>query len=298
MKKLLFIYNTYAGKGRIGYHLSAIQEKLCAAGHTVTIHPTKGAGDAAEIAREKGEKYDRIVCCGGDGTMHEVITGLLHLPPEKRPPVGYIPAGTTNDFGKNLNLPASFADKAGVAANGILRPIDIGHFNDQCFVYIAAFGAFTDVSYSTPQQFKSMFGHLAYLMEAATRIGSIKAYHITVEYDGEMLKGDFAYGMVTNTVSFGGFKGMPSTPVVLDDGLFEVVLIRQPTNPMHLQSIFKNVVQMKMEEDDLVVILRAGHIKIICDEALPWTLDGEYGGTHNVAEIINDNRAVTVAYGK
>jgi len=298
MKKLLFIYNTHAGKGRVGLHLAEIQDNLCAAEFQVTIHPTRGKGDAAGVVLEVGAAYDRIVCSGGDGTLHEVVTGLLSLPPEQRPPVGYIPAGTTNDFARNLKLPRSIAEKAAVAADGILRPIDVGRFNDQQFVYIAAFGAFTDVAYSTKQEFKSLFGHLAYLLEAATRLGSIESYHVTVEYDGQVLKGDFAYGMVSNTISVGGFKGLPGAEVDLDDGLFEIMLIRQPTNPLHVQSILRNLLQGKVTEDDVVILLRGGDITITCVENLPWTLDGEYGGNHTQVHIINEHKAVTIAYGE
>ena len=223
MKKLLFLYNTHAGKGLLKNRLAAVQDALAAAGWDVTIHPTQGAGDATAVAAARAGEFDRIVCSGGDGTLHEVVAGLMGL--ENRPEVGYIPAGTTNDFAKNLSLPRGMEAMARVAAAGVPRPVDIGSFNDRYFIYVAAFGAFTDVAYSTPQPVKNIFGHLAYVLEGATRLGSIQAYPLTVEHDGGVEEGGFCYGMVSNTVSVGGFKGMPAEPVRLDDGLFEVVLV-------------------------------------------------------------------------
>ena len=297
MGKLLFIYNTHAGKGRTRIRLAEIQDALTAAGWLVTIHPTRGAGDAAAVARALGPAFDRLVCCGGDGTLHEVVEGLLGLPPEDRPPVGYIPAGTTNDFAKTLRLPRGTRAIAAAAAAGSPRPVDIGLFNEQCCVYVAAFGAFTDVAYNTSQQFKSIFGHLAYVLEGATRLGSIQAYHMTVEYDGGTVEGDFVYGMVSNTISVGGFKGMPTEPVRLDDGIFEVVRVRHPKNPIQLQAVLRALIQMAPDEEGTVVSLRTGRLKVTCEAGLPWTLDGEYGGAPHTAEIACNFRAVTIVYG-
>ena len=295
MKKLLFIYNRYAGKGRVHLHLADILDAFAQAGWQITVHPTRGAGDAAQTAARLGGEFDRIVCCGGDGTLHEVVNGLMTV--SARPEVGYIPAGTTNDFAKNLNLPRSVADRAAVAAAGVPKGVDIGRFNDRHFIYVAAFGAFTDVAYNTPQQFKSIFGHLAYVLEAATRIGSIQAYPLTVEHDQGMEAGSYCYGMVSNTISVGGFKGMPTQPVELDDGIFEVILVRQPQNPIQLQAILKALVQMAPDDHGLVTSYRASRLKITCESALPWTLDGEFGGAHREAEIVNCPRAVSIVYG-
>ena len=212
MKKLLFLYNTHAGKGLLKSRLAAVQDAL-AADWDVTIHPTRGAGDATAVAAARAGEFDRIVCSGGDGTLHEVVAGLMGR--ENRPEVGYIPAGTTNDFAKNLSLPRGMEAMARVAAAGVPRPVDIGSFNDRYFIYVAAFGAFTDVAYSTPQPVKNIFGHLAYVLEGATRLGSIQAYPLTVEHDGGVEEGGFCYGMVSNTVSVGGFKCMPAEPVRL-----------------------------------------------------------------------------------
>lgn len=296
MKKLLFLYNTHAGKGLLKSRLAAVQDALAAAGWDVTIHPTQGAGDATAVAAARAGEFDRIVCSGGDGTLHEVVAGLMGL--ENRPEVGYIPAGTTNDFAKNLSLPRGMEAMARVAAAGVPRPVDIGSFNDRYFIYVAAFGAFTDVAYSTPQPVKNIFGHLAYVLEGATRLGSIQAYPLTVEHDGGVEEGGFCYGMVSNTVSVGGFKGMPAEPVRLDDGLFEVVLVRQPQNPLQLQAVIKALLTMSPDEGGLVSSFRTSRLRVACGQELPWTLDGEFGGAPAVAEIINRQKAVTIVYGK
>ena len=297
MKKLLFIYNTHAGKGLLRTRLDGVLDALTE-GWDVTVHPTRGAGDAAETARARAGEFDRIVCAGGDGTLHEVVNGLMALPLSARPVVGYIPAGTTNDFAKNLSLPKSLEDMAATAAAGAPRPVDVGRFNDSHFIYVAAFGAFTDVAYSTPQAAKSLLGHGAYMLEGAKRLASIQPYPLTVEHDGGVEVGDFCYGMVSNTISVGGFKGMPTQPVELDDGIFEVTLVRQPQNPLQLQAIIKALLTMSPDEGGLVSSFRTSRLRIASGQALPWTLDGEFGGEHTLTEIVNCPRAVTIVYGK
>ena len=297
MDKLLFLYNLHAGKGMLRGKLAPILDELTA-NWDVTVHPTRGPGDAAETAKRRAGEFERIVCSGGDGTLHEVVSGLMELPREARPQVGYVPAGTTNDFAKNLGLPGSLNEDAAVAAAGFPRPVDIGSFNGQSFIYIAAFGAFTDVAYNTPQQAKNLLGHLAYVLEGATRLGSIHPYPMTVEYDGGTVTDGFCYGMISNTVSVGGFKGTPAQPVALDDGLFEVALVRQPQNPLQLQGILKSLTTMAPDEGGLVTCFRTTKLKITARESIDWTLDGEFGGSCQTAEIVNHKQAVTIVYGK
>ena len=296
MKKLLFLYNTHAGKGLLKSRLAAVQDALAAAGWDVTIHPTQGAGDATAVAAARAGEFDRIVCSGGDGTLHEVVAGLMGL--ENRPEVGYIPAGTTNDFAKNLSLPRGMEPWPGAAA-GVPRPVDIGSFNDRYFMLCGRLlGPLPTWLTDTPQPVKNIFGHLAYVLEGATRLGSIQAYPLTVEHDGGVEEGGFCYGMVSNTVSVGGFKGMPAEPVRLDDGLFEVVLVRQPQNPLQLQAVIKALLTMSPDEGGLVTSFRTSRLRVACGQELPWTLDGEFGGAPAVAEIVNRQKAVTIVYGK
>ena len=263
----------------------------------MTVWPTQGKADAAHVAARQGWWYDRVVCCGGDGTLSETVSGLLTL--DTPPVLGYIPAGTTNDFAKNLGLPRGVEKAAVTAMEGTPRPCDMGRFNDRTFVYVAAFGVFTDVSYDTPQQFKSAFGHLAYVLEAATKLGDLgRGYHLTVEHDGGTLEGDFIYGMVTNTNSVGGFQIFPASQVSLDDGVFEVVLVRQPKNVADLQDALVSLVRQNHEESRQVEAFHTSKLKVTAAEALPWTLDGEYGGDPEVARIENLHKAITLVWGK
>ena len=264
---MLFIYNPHAGKGRVKTRLADLQDAFARAGWLIIAHPTQGPGDAAAAAAELGGSVDRVVCCGGDGTLHEVISGLMAL--KHRPEIGYIPAGTTNDFSRNLRLPRGMDARAETAAAGCPRPVDVGRFNDQYFIYVAAFGAFTDVSYDTPQSFKNLFGHLAYVLEGAARLPNLHSYHLTVESDAGREEGDFIYGMVSNTVSVGGFQSRGHN-VSLDDGLFEVVLIRFPQNPAQFQSILTYLMQGGTgDAGGMVTQLRTANLRATSQAPLP-----------------------------
>ena len=297
MKRLLFIYNPQAGKGLVKNHLAAIVDLFTKAGSLVTIWPTQGKEDATHVAARQGWWYDRVVCCGGDGTLSETVSGLLTL--DQPPVLGYIPAGTTNDFSKNLSLPRGVEKAAATAAAGVPRPCDMGRFNDRTFVYVAAFGIFTDVSYGTPQPFKSAFGHLAYVLEGATKLGDLgRSYHLKVEHDGGSLEGDFLYGMVTNTSSVGGFKIFPPHQVSLDDGVFEVVLIRQPRSLADFQETLLALARQSAGGSGRVEAFHTSRLTVSTPEPLPWTLDGEYGGDPETARIENLHHAITLVWGK
>lgn len=298
MRPLLYIYNPHAGKGKSLHWLSQALDTFTKEGWLVTAYPTQGKADAVEAARKLGGRYERVVCCGGDGTLHEVISGLMELP--ERPAVGYLPTGTTNDFSRNLHLPRSVAGKIETAAAGVPRAVDLGRFNGDHFIYVAAFGAFTDVAYDTPQAFKNVFGHLAYVLEGAARLTSLPHYRLRVEHDNGTEEGEFLYGMVSNTVSVGGFRSMPEREVKLDDGLFEVVLIRQPQNAAQLQSLISTLMQPASASSagGTVTAFHTSRLTVTCAEEMPWTLDGEFGGAHKVAVIENLPRAVEIVFGK
>ena len=299
MKKLLFIYNPLAGRQKARQHLSSMLEVFAARNYLVTAYPTKSRGDATYAAANLAPDYDRVVCCGGDGTLNETISGLMQLPPEQRPVLGYIPTGTTNDFSRNLSFPRGTDKVAAVACGGIPRACDLGLANGKWFTYVAAFGLFTDVTYTTPQNTKNLLGHTAYVLEGASRLASLKSYWLTVEADGVVIEGEFIYGMVGNTVSVGGLLSLPSDLVKLDDGLFEVVLVRKPRNATDLQTIFRALTtQIMPDGEGPIVALRASHLSFTCPEPLPWTLDGEFGGEHTTTEIENLPRAVVIACGK
>ena len=294
MKTLLFIYNLHAGKGRIRVQLAEVIDRFTAAGWLVTAYPTQGRADATRVAAQLGGQYDRVVCCGGDGTFSEVVSGLLQL---KEPPaLGYVPSGTTNDFSRNLHLPRGMAKAAVRAAEGVLRPCDMGWFNQRPFLYVAAFGAFTDVSYGTSQEFKNLFGHMAYMMEGAARLTNLRAHPLRVEYDGQTVEGDFLYGMVSNTVSVGGFRSLPAKQVKLDDGQFEVVLVKMPRTAADYQSLIQSLIHQTPH--GCVIGFSASRVRFVTPKPLAWTLDGEFGGAHTEAEVVVQPRAITLVHGK
>lgn len=297
MKTMLFIYNQAAGKGQVKQRLALIIDRFTQAGWLVTAYPTQGKGDAARVARELGKRFDRVVCAGGDGTLSETVSGLMELP--KPPVLGYVPAGSTNDCAHNLRLPTGVVKAAMVAAQGEPRAIDVGQINGKPFVYVAAFGAFTEVAYDTPQELKNTFGHLAYVMAGIGQLPNLTPYHLRVEYGDTVIEDDFLYGMVCNTFSVGGLKGpmLPSDRVVLDDGLFEVVLVRKSIKLADLTSVLQSLVRNVPVNTAAVVSFETGRVTITCDRAIPWTVDGEYGGTYAVSQVENCRRAITVVHG-
>ena len=288
MKRMLFLYNPTAGKGAAAAHLSGVVDQFTKDGWLTTVYPTQGKKDATRVARELGSYYDRVVCCGGDGTLSETAAGLLEL---SRPPLlGYIPSGSTNDCGATLRIPRGYKKAAELAA-GDSEPLrwDIGTLNQQPFVYVAAFGAFTEVSYDTPQDLKNTFGHLAYIMAGIASIPSITpyhmkveydGYHMKVEYDGQVLEDDFFYGMVCNTYSVAGMRNLPTDRVELDDGLFEVILVRKPMSIGEIGAGLQTLLRPgAVEEGSALLSFHASQLKFTSEKPIPWTIDGEYGGS-------------------
>ena len=296
MKKLLFVYNPRAGKEMLKPRLSDVLDIFVKAGYEVTVHPTQAYRDAYyQIKEYEVGKYDLIACSGGDGTIDEVATGMMKRREMGKDvvPVGYIPAGTTNDFAKSLHIPRKPLAAADNAVKGVPFPCDIGKFNDSVFVYIAAFGIFTDVSYETDQAVKNVLGHMAYILEGAKRIFNIPSYKIKVEHDGEVIEDEFIFGMVTNSRSVGGFSNMVGENIVFDDGLFEVTLIKTPKNPIALQEI---IAALLIEQVDTKHMYTFKTKKITFDsvEEIPWTLDGEFGGEQDYVEIENVQKAMEI----
>lgn len=296
MKKLLFVYNPRAGKEMLKPRLSDVLDIFVKAGYEVTVHPTQAYRDAYyQIKEYEVGKYDLIACSGGDGTIDEVATGMMKRREMGKDvvPVGYIPAGTTNDFAKSLHIPRKPLAAADNAVKGVPFPCDIGKFNDSVFVYIAAFGIFTDVSYETDQAVKNVLGHMAYILEGAKRIFNIPSYKIKVEHDGEAIEDEFIFGMVTNSRSVGGFSNMVGKNIVFDDGLFEVTLIKTLKNPIALQEI---IAALLIEQVDTKHMYTFKTKKITFDsvEEIPWTLDGEFGGEQDYVEIENAQKAMEI----
>lgn len=290
-EKVLFIVNPRSGKGTIKFHLMTIVDQMVKAGMEVTLYTTQAQKDATRCVMEEAGKYDRIICSGGDGTLDEVVTGLLQS--GHRIPLGYIPAGSTNDFANSLGIPKQMVKAAKTAISGSTFACDIGDLNGDPFVYVAAFGMFTEVSYKTSQQMKNVLGHVAYILEGAKQLYDIPSYRMRVEHDGQTFCGTFLYGMVTNSVSVGGFKGITGADVKLNDGLFEVTLIAQPHNPVELNEILACLTNL-IDDSDLIYSFKTDCLKITCEQAVPWTLDGEFGGEHRELVIRNKKQAVDI----
>lgn len=291
MKKILFIYNPNAGKGLLKPKLSDIVDLFVKSGCEVVIYPTQSYHDAYKKVRKFEDQYDIVVCSGGDGTLDEVVTGMMKR--NDKTPVGYIPTGTTNDFANSLHIPKDLLSAADAAVNGKPFHCDIGQFNDDFFVYVAAFGLFTDVSYQTRQEMKNMLGHLAYLLEGAKRLFDIPSYHVKVTYDGNEIEDDFVFCSVTNSRSMGGFRNMFGHEVEFDDGEFEATLVRSPKNLLELQSIAAALMS-KEKNSNYIYNIKAKEISFESLEEIPWTLDGEFGGEFDKVHIKNRQQELCI----
>ena len=291
-QKLLFLYNANAGKGRIKAKLSDVVEMFCRADYEITIYATAAPEEATKIVQERGNEYDVVVCSGGDGTINEVITGLMSL--EEKPLCGYIPAGTVNDFASSLKIPKRPDKAAEVIVNGNIYACDIGSFNKRYFNYIAGFGAFTEVAYETPQSIKNSLGKMAYFLDAVKRIPQLRGYQMRVEYDNKVLEGEYIFGMICNSKSVGGFplEGK-KYHMRLDDGLFEMVLIRMPNTAIELERTLNGLIARNIDSPYIDAV-RAKNVHISCLDEVAWTLDGENGGVHREVDIHCNKRAIQI----
>lgn len=290
-KKLLFVFNPFSGKAQIKNQLLDIVDVMVKADYEVTIYPTQAQGDAIHKIETEAGDYDLVVCSGGDGTLDEVVTGMMHR--EKKVPLGYIAAGSTNDFATSLGIPKNMVKAAETAVAGRVFPCDIGAFNGDFFVYVAAFGLFTEVSYKTSQEWKNVLGHAAYILEGAKCLHDIPSFLMQVEYDNVRLQDEFIYGMISNSTSVGGFKGMTGKDVLLDDGVFEVTLIKKPKNPIELNEIIASLINL-VDDTDMIYSFKTSEVRFTAKNTIPWTLDGEFGGDHEEVVVKNLCRAVEI----
>lgn len=287
-QSLMLVINPTAGKNRARDHLFMLIDYFFKHNYHVTVFPTQTKGDACRYVAEFAPQYDALVCVGGDGTLNEAVTGMMLCKPEQRPRLGYIPAGTTNDFANTLGISSDMAQSAQQFCNGEAFRCDIGRFNGRYFTYVAAFGLFTEVSYETPQPLKNALGHAAYILEGVKSLTSIQDYHLKLNCDGDIVEGDFIYGQISNSTSIGGIMDIGHTGVQLDDGLFEVLIVRMPTNVLELNQIISSLMFQRVENSPYIYFRRAKCIEVQADEPLPWTLDGESGGrfAYSRAEIM------------
>ncbi len=276
-KKAIIIVNPVAGKMKIKEDLPIIVANLRSQDYETKVYTTKGHGDAALVAEKFGHSRDLIVCCGGDGTLNEVISGLLKI--EEKPTLLYYPCGSTNDFASTLGLPRNAFDASSGIDTRETMPLDVGMFNGELnFSYIASFGIFVKASYSAPQKVKNIFGHFAYVLEGAKELPTIgKSYHTRVVYDGGEIEGDFALVGVTNSTSAGGVLKLSKDDVSLSDGLFEILLIRGIKNPTDVAETVKLLLQKKYD-GERVILLHTTKAHIECEEGPAWCTDGEFAG--------------------
>ena len=291
-RSVMVIMNPKAGKGNAKTALFTICDRFCAMQDLVQVFVTQYKEHAITLCKELGSQYDILLCIGGDGTWNEVINGVITL--DHQPLLAYLPTGTVNDFATSLKIskhPSTLMDHIEAYTP---FACDIGWFNHQrYFTYVAAFGLFTDVSYSTPQHSKNTFGKIAYYLEGIKQLASIPRYHIKLHVDEEIIEDDYIFGCVSNSKYVAGFTTVSTKNAQMDDGLFEILMIRTPNNPLDVQVIIASLLRREINHDWMYVTM-ANSITIESKEEIPWTLDGEEGGTTLSAIIENKNKAVTI----
>lgn len=291
MKKLLLIINPVAGRNQAQADLFKMVRVFAEHDCEVTVYPTRGPQDCTRKVLADAGRFDLVVCCGGDGTLNEMVSGMMQR--EDHVPMGYIPLGSTNDFAASLHLPSHVEEAALRCVEGTAFHMDVGSLNDRYFNYIAAFGAFTEASYATPQQIKNALGHLAYILEGVKSLGRLQPIHVRITADGESFEEDYLFGAVTNTVSLGGVLRLDPSRVLLDDGMYELLLVKNPQNPAEAQAML-SALMLQNYDGPLVRMLRASDILFESNHEISWTIDGEFGGSFSTTHILNNKNAVTL----
>jgi YegS/Rv2252/BmrU family lipid kinase len=290
MKKLLFVFNPTAGRGRLKSKLYDIVDSFIKHGYRVQVYPTQQKGDATSIVMKEPDQYDLLVVAGGDGTLNEVITGMMTA--NRVVPIGLIPAGSMNDVGHSFKISRNIMSAVHNVMTGKPYSMDIGRFNDKYFIYVAAFGAFTDIAYTTSQKNKNMIGNLAYYLEGIKKLSDLKPKLIRVEYGNSVVEEEFLIGLVTNSLYIGGFKNLSYDKTSLNDGLLELLLVKMPKNIIDLEMIVSSLINYKINES-LMYYIQAPSLTIT-SEKMEWTLDGEFGGAYERVDISTCNKAIKI----
>lgn len=286
-KEILVIVNPCAGRGKINKYIPDICENLEKQGYELEVEYTSKERNGREIIKNYMRYIDAVIVCGGDGTLNEVINGVIES--NKKINVTFIPFGTTNDFARTLKMPVNKLKLSKSLSKYSKKEIDIGNFNNRYFYYVAAFGVFSDISYVTKQKDKNRFGRLAYFKEAIKKIKNMKKfkpYEVSIVTDNEIIKDKFIYGGVTNSFSIGGFKWFRKDEMSLNDGLFEVVLIKEPKNFGTIMKIAYSLLTKRFDQKN-IYYLKTKHLKFDFEENVTWTLDGEKG--QETKEILIEN---------
>ena len=290
-KRLLLIVNPRAGRSKSRSPLFDAIALFSEAGDLISVHKTAGPGDATETAAREGSSYDLVVAVGGDGTLNEVIAGLMRLNP--RPLLGYLPQGSTNDFAASLHISDHPVTAAVSMIRGTPKALDIGSWNERDFVYVASFGAFTKSSYTASQSAKNALGHFAYILEGMKDLNTLRPYKIRLNADGQTLDGEYLFGAVCNSTSIGGLMKLSPERVVLDDGKFEMLLIPNPKTPAELQNLVLALLNQQYDSQGLI-FRHVASLRLETEEDLPWSLDGEYAPSAPVVNIVNHQGALTM----
>ncbi len=291
-KDMMLLVNPVAGRGTLRNGFGEMLETFYKGGYLPTVYFTEHAGQARELAAAYGERYELLVCLGGDGTLSDVMSGLVTL--GKKPKIGYIPMGTANDIATTLGLSHNVTKAAQTILKGRALPYDVGSFGDGTyFSYIAAFGAFTEVSYETRQERKQALGHLAYLLEGLARLPKLSSYHTRIEYDEGVIEEDLCFGGVTNSTSVAGLVRLDSSLVQLGDGRFEVILVRTPKTVGDLNKILSGIMA-KNYNNEHILLLQSRKVRFTFDRPVAWTRDGESGGQRQKVQLENLCSAVEI----
>ena len=282
MKRALFLINPQTAKAALSPHLIDIIDLLEKSGYAVQIHMTQSKGDACRTVTAIGDKFSLVICAGGDGTLNETVSGLLHT--ETKPPIGYIPSGTTNDFAVSWGIPTNPLEAAHTIVRSEPLAMDVCLFGERPYVYVAAFGAFTEASYSTPQPSKQVFGRTAYIVEGIKSLQNLRPWHIRIEHDDGVVEGEYLYGMFSNTRSVGGFPLRMREEISLSDGLMEVILVKSPENALDNPKMLGAVLAQDIKSE-YITFLHTRHLTFTAAEPIPWTIDGEFGGKFSEGEM-------------
>ena len=291
MKKMLFVMNPYAGTRKANRHLADILTIFNRADYRVEVYMTAGRGDGEKMVAKRASKMDLVVCCGGDGTFNETVSGVLKS--KGNPPIGYIPAGSTNDFARTLGLTDPILKAAQRIVDGNPEEVDVGQFGKRYFTYVASFGAFTRASYATPQNIKNALGHTAYLLEGISELSQIKKERVKIELDDEIIEDDFLFGAICNSTSVGGILTLDPKQVDMADGKFEILLVRAPRDLAEIAECIQ-AVQKQVYNCKMITFRSASSVKITPPEDMPWTLDGEREDGHSFVEVRNLPHAIQI----
>ncbi len=292
MKKRLIVMNPCAGQKQANRYLADIVSAFTAAGYMCTVLTTGRKGDGKRLVEQHAARFDDIVCIGGDGTFNEVISGLLQAGLSM--PVGYIPAGSTNDFARSLSLARHIPTAAKEIVAGTTRMLDIGRFNGRPFTYVASFGAFSETSYTAQQSIKNSIGHLAYVLEGIKDISAIRPHHLRFCTETDVYEGDYIFGAICNSTSVGGLLKLNPQRVDMNDGLFEVLLIRSPENAGQLAQILWNINDQAYEKCPQITFFSASRMTVEAPAGMAWSLDGEFESGAQTITIENQHSAITL----